>query len=1106
MTALSALEATTGQTGSRWAGQWRLSRIEVVNWGTFDGHHVIPVAREGHLFTGASGSGKSSLFDAIAVVLIPDRWLRLNAAAQEGASRSADRTLVSYVRGAWTKEADASYDRAVSTYLRRNATWSGILLRFEDDRSAPVTLIRLFHLKGTTTDQTDLKDACLLTRDEISLPALAPYAARGIDVRRLKNDLSPVVATGSRSHGPFYARMRSVLGIASENALHLLHKTQAAKNLGSLDTLFRTFMLDVPTTFARADNAVEQFGELNESHSHVVELRRQAEALTVIDTAAQEFDAADEEVVAGERRRALVIPFTDRWKLRLAESELDSARADADRARREAERLRSECDEAEALHTAAKQRLDRRGGSQVTHLRGRIDDARKRVEEVSDTRERLAERLRQADVPMPASADHFGELIAVARAESAADAPRAIDFDINDALSKTRDAVRSLEEEIATLQGRRTNIPPDLLAARRAITARLSLPENALPYAGELIDVRGEHAAWAGAIERVLSPLSTALLVRDDMLARVRRTVDEMHLETRLVMDAVPLQPDAPLPVRDDRSVVHRIRVADGPFAAYLHRRLGTEFDYACVDGPDDLDEVDRGVTITGLLKRSSRRYEKNDRYRVGDRRRWVLGADNGEKLEHLFAELRFAKGRADAARKNWEKAQAERDGQVARRILFADIANLNWAMLDVDSAQRTLEAREQELQLLTAPDSEMADAVRLEGEARATYDRLRGLVSQADVDVKIAEGDSRRLERMLEELRAEPIAEVDPVDTAELERLFRAARRSIALGNIDAVSTQIVGRLATEVQAAAARARAAETRFVQHATEFIGRWEASAAGLSPVIDDRSGFRQRLEEITVRGLPEYESQFLRLLHERSRDMIIHLRDDLMSAPRRVGERIDPVNESLVRSPYDRGRFLEIVVKTRRSGEVEEFLTDLKRIVEGNWAEEDLAGAEQRFQVLAKVMRRLASSENADRGWRARVLDTREHVSFLAQEKDAAGRVMAVHDSSAGLSGGQRQKLVIFCLAAALRFQLADRDDLVPSYGTVLLDEAFDKADAQYTRMAMDIFREFGFHMILATPQKLLQTLEPYIGAVTSVSNPDRDQSLLAHVAIERRPV
>jgi uncharacterized protein YPO0396 len=68
---------------------------------------------------------------------------------------------------------------------------------------------------------------------------------------------------------------------------------------------------------------------------------------------------------------------------------------------------------------------------------------------------------------------------------------------------------------------------------------------------------------------------------------------------------------------------------------------------------------------------------------------------------------------------------------------------------------------------------------------------------------------------------------------------------------------------------------------------------------------------------------------------------------------------------------------------------------------------------------------------------------------------------------------------------------------------VILDEAFDKADSQYTRMALDIFREFHFHMILATPQKLLQTFEPYIGGATAIENPTHKRSEISEVIWEQ---
>ena len=70
------------------------------------------------------------------------------------------------------------------------------------------------------------------------------------------------------------------------------------------------------------------------------------------------------------------------------------------------------------------------------------------------------------------------------------------------------------------------------------------------------------------------------------------------------------------------------------------------------------------------------------------------------------------------------------------------------------------------------------------------------------------------------------------------------------------------------------------------------------------------------------------------------------------------------------------------------------------------------------------------------------------------------------------------------------------------FGTVILDEAFDRADSQFTRRGMDVFNEFGFHMVLATPEKMLQTIQDYIGGAAVVQCFDRKHSTLALLEIE----
>src|SRR6202034_3515414 len=118
-----------------------------------------------------------------------------------------------------------------------------------------------------------------------------------------------------------------------------------------------------------------------------------------------------------------------------------------------------------------------------------------------------------------------------------------------------------------------------------------------------------------------------------------------------------------------------------------------------------------------------------------------------------------------------------------------------------------------------------------------------------------------------------------------------------------------------------------------------------------------------------------------------------------------------------------------------------------------------------------LVERLGSQDPELRRWREAVLDVRLHVEFIGREVDAQGVQVEIYRGGSGKSGGQRQKLATTCLAAALRYQLTDEGGEVPVYAPVVLDEAFDKADNEFTALAMGIFVEFGFQMIVATPLK-----------------------------------
>ena len=80
-------------------------------------YQSLPVDRRGLLLTGASGSGKSTILDAVSTVLTPPSHLHLNAAANSGNQRDKERSISNYVRGVWGRRSGAAGELAHACLL-----------------------------------------------------------------------------------------------------------------------------------------------------------------------------------------------------------------------------------------------------------------------------------------------------------------------------------------------------------------------------------------------------------------------------------------------------------------------------------------------------------------------------------------------------------------------------------------------------------------------------------------------------------------------------------------------------------------------------------------------------------------------------------------------------------------------------------------------------------------------------------------------------------------------------------------------------------------------------------------------------------------------------
>ena len=123
---------------------FRLHRLEVLNWGTFNRQvWAIEPGGQTALLTGANGSGKSTLVDALLTLLVPNQRRAYNQAGGDGRKRERDER--SYVLGAYGKvKAEDSYT-ARTQHLRSRNDYSVLLAVFGNSGyREQVTLAQVF--------------------------------------------------------------------------------------------------------------------------------------------------------------------------------------------------------------------------------------------------------------------------------------------------------------------------------------------------------------------------------------------------------------------------------------------------------------------------------------------------------------------------------------------------------------------------------------------------------------------------------------------------------------------------------------------------------------------------------------------------------------------------------------------------------------------------------------------------------------------------------------------------------------------------------------------------------------------------------------------------
>ena len=1098
---------------------FRLQRLEVFNWGTFDAR-VWSLELEGKngLLTGDIGSGKSTLVDAVTTLLVPANRIAYNKAA--GADNK-ERSLRSYVLGHYKSERNEITGTAKPVALRDANSYSVILGVFHNaGYDQTVTLAQVFWMKDAQS-----QPARFYVAVERDLSIAHDFANFGTDMTQLRKKLRSSGVEIEDSFPKYGAWFRRRFGIDNEQALELFHQTVSMKSVGNLTDFVRSHMLEPFDVAERISRLIVHFEDLTRAHEAVLKAKRQVELLTPLVQDVARHQALTQEVDDLRQGRDCLRPYFAHLKLTLLEKRLDHLQEEGLKLEAQITRLDTQRGAHQIQVDELKRAIAENGGDRLERLAAEI----KKKEVERDGRRKRAERyhdlLRSIDeIP----AEHAAEFIAQqrhlqARSQELQTQQVALENqerELDYALRTGREQHQALSTEIAGLKRRRSNIDEPQIKIRSTLCQALGLAEAEMPFVGELLQVREDERDWEGAAERLLRGFGLALLVPDNHYKVVAEWVDKNHLKGRLVFFHVrPVKRGDLLELHPD-SLVRKLAIKpDSAFYDWLERELAQRFDVACCLTQEQFRREKRALTLAGQIKDPSGRHEKDDRHRIDDRSRYVLGWSNTAKIAVLEAKLQQLEvqlGDIGAEIARSQKARQVLNVRLTTLIRleeFGSFEELDWASLAAeiaslaDEKQRLESASDILLQLNVRLKAVVTEQQATEAELETAKDkRSKNQQKQQDAQALFAHTQAIIIQSGIDLASA---SWASMLTTLERVRGDALGEHQLTVESCDNREQDVRAWLQSRIDSEDAKLKRLRDKIIQAMMAFKEQFKLETAEFDASIDAAFEYQALLEQLGRDDLPRFEARFKELLNVNTINEIANFNAQLARERETIKERIERINDSLTQIDYNSGRYIVLVTQGTPDADIRDFQSELRACTEGAFTgSDDAQYSETKFLQVKSIIDRFRGREGStdqDKRWTQKVTDVRNWFVFAASERWREDHSEYEHYSDAGgKSGGQKEKLAYTILAASLAYQFGlEWGELRSrSFRFVVIDEAFGRGSDESAQYGLRLFEKLNLQLLIVTPLQKIHIIEPFVSSVGFVHNAHGRASQLRNLSIE----
>jgi len=1065
---------------------YTLTEINLFNWGGFTGAHQALIDEKGTAIVGPTGSGKTTLVDALMTLLSANP--KYNLASTGG--HESDRDLVSYVRGV----SGAGDDQGGQSHIARSGkTVTGISATLYNGEKI-ARLGALLWFDDTSSSASDMKKLWFFTTSPQHTLAhwLTLQQEGGMRALRALDKTETGIWTYPSKKG-YLSRIRDFFEVRA-NAFNLLNRAAGLKQLNSIDEIFRELVLDDTSQFARANEVADSFDDLTAIHEELEIAKRQQRSLEPVKTSWEKYQKNDLELDEQKQLSQLLPIWFGERAYQLWQQQTNRLHKQLQQAVEQKQTTEAHYQKQKGICESLHLRYLQLGGSDIDTLEKLILSKQEHLGRIQANMAQYQRLVQQVDLSEELGYQAWDENqqaieqrlpLLVAELETA----KTTSFEQGTQQHNANAALFALENELAEIEKRpSSNIPSQYQHFRSALATELNVSEDDLPFVAELIQVKKDQTAWRGAIERAIGVDRLRILVPSSVIDAALHWVNQRN--NRLSVHLLEVKEPDKQPYFWDDGFTHKVDYKPHAYREALKALLADK-DRHCVASPEQLKHTAHAMTKEGLMSGKKRFFDKNDKTNINQG--WLTGFDNRDSIASTKKQIFEAKKICQAAAAQLRVARDHEQGIAQKKIIFTQLSDLIFDDINTKPVNDEINGLQEKLALLTAPESDL--------------NTLKNTLSQAELQLE--EIDKERIEctqqcasievqkkqAIRHKSRAFKKAEVGLIDSQR--ELAQQHFPLLTLQHLDTLNDIEIDH-AKQVQSNIEKLMQQQSRLLQELTKRMSDAKKEDRGaLAEVgreLTDIPDYLTRLITLTEEALPEKRQRFQDYLNRSSDEGVTQLLTTIKNEVERIEEKLEDVNNTLRRVDFQPECYLQLISSKVVHESLRSFNKAKAQLASSRFKDDE---GESHYKALKHIVSLLRNACEKNRTAPAKaLLDPRFRLSFKVSVIDRNdGHIIETRSGSQGGSGGEKEIIASYVLTASLSYALCPDGSNRPLFSTIVLDEAFSRSSHAVAGRIIAALKEFGLHTLFITPNKEMRLLRKHTRSAIIVHRKGLQSSL-----------